>query len=110
MFSDDRRESTCGANQSPPAVVVLNTRVGVVPVRPLASPVSCGWSASESAPRNVTVTFAVLTGPPVAVALPGPTVLNACSADTICAAVELNASGLVVWPLKVSVNVPPWRC
>ena len=73
----------------------------------MASPVICGWSACDSAPRNVTVTFAVLTGPPVATALPAPTLLSPCTADWICAAVELNGSGAVVWPLNVSVNVPP---
>ena len=49
----------------------------------------------------------MFTGPPVAWMLPAPMLLSASSAAATCAAVELNASGAVVWPLNVSVNVPP---
>src|SRR3954470_7401461 len=36
-----------------------------------------------------------------------PTFESASRAVSICAAVELKASGAVVWPPKVSVKVPP---
>ncbi len=51
--------------------------------------------------------LAVFTGPPATVMVSTPVLLSASSAASIWAAVELNASGAVVWPLKVSVNVPP---
>ena len=117
MFSAERAESAAGMRHRPPwrAVVLLPpapaptpiVTVGVVPVRPVASDVSVATSCSSKVPFQVTSTFAVFTGPPVAWMLAAPMLLSASSAAAICAAVALNAIGAVVCPLNVSVNVPP---
>ena len=108
MFSDERRASPVGRWNSPPWSAVLSVSVGAVaPVRAAPSPVSAGWSACWSARRKNTLTFAALTGPPLVWTLSAPIELSASSVASTCAAVALNASGAVVWPLKVSVNVPP---
>ena len=81
--------------------------VGVVPVRPVASLVSVGTSCSSNVPFQVTSTFAVLTGPPRGLDVVGADVAERPERRLDLRAVALNASGAVVWPLNVSVNVPP---
>ena len=78
---------------------------------PVSVPVAviCAWSACCSARRKNTLTFAVLTGPPLVWMLLAPTLESASSAASTWAAVAFKFSGAVVWPLKVSVNVPPSR-
>ena len=94
VFSAERRESTVGAlvPSRPPLIVsIIDGRRRARQPGPVA--VICGWSDCGSAPRKYTVTFAVFTGPPVAWTLPAPTLSAPRSAVSICAAVELNASG-----------------
>ena len=49
VFNVERRASPVGRWNQPPGWTVAFVTVGVVPVRPVASPVSCGWSACCSA-------------------------------------------------------------
>ncbi len=53
------------------------------------------------------MTLAVFTGPPVAWTSSTSMLDSASSAASMAASLALYAIGAVVWPLKVSVNVPP---
>ena len=66
-----------------------------------------GWSVCDLPRRKNTLTLAVFTGPPVAWISLASMFDSASSAASIAAAFAFHAIGSVVWPLKVSVNVPP---
>ena len=82
-------------------VAIATVRVGVVPVRPEASPVISGTLSSALLPRKLTVRV------PVPVTATSSIFESASSADSIAALSRGNGIGAVVWPLNVSVNVPP---
>ena len=73
----------------------------MVPVRPEASPVISGTFSSALLPRKLTVRV------PVPVTATSSMLERASSADSIATLSSGNAIGAVVWPLNVSVNVPP---
>ena len=94
------RASTCGAKNQPPSWVVAIVIVGV-PVSPEASPVICGTPCSDLSPRKLTVRAAV------PVTATSSRLESASSAASMSALTSGNGIGAVVWPSKVSVNVPP---
>ena len=83
--------------------------VGPVPVRPAPLAVISGWSVrgQRAAEEHVDDRRAGVAGPPLVWMLLAPMFDSASSAASICAPVALYGIGAVVWPLKVSVNVPP---
>ena len=69
--------------------------------------VSSATSCWANAPSKSTVWLPVLIALPVTLMSWSAMLLSASSAAWVCAAVALNGIGAVVWPLKVSVKVPP---
>ena len=102
VFCAERRASTNGAwNQSASCVVAIVTACVPVPVRPLPLEPSSGTSFWAFGPSNHTVwkLLPALAALPVTLMSRGSMLLSASSAALVCAAVALNGSGAVVWPL-----------
>jgi hypothetical protein len=102
VLVEPRRASLNGAWNRSACVVVVTVTCGFVPVRPVVSTVSSGTSCAALLPPKLTVRLLPLPKTPTLSRFDSPSSAASTAVLTIG-----NASGPVVSPSNVSVNVPP---